>query len=250
MATFQPDGARSRFLYAGRKPRINSYGNSFTECNQLSDGETWQEYLAGHFDEPIGNYGVGGYGVYQAYRRMLRQEATEHGTEYVILYIWGDDLIRSLICARWAATYPWHTLAAVRDKRLFHGNPLAHIEMDLSTGRFVEKDNPLSTPEPLYKMCDAGKPEYGQPGTILELDRKKVDRLAEALDCDFAWSSDAVRRRQAALKLLNAYGQRATHHILDEPKDFVRSRKKKMLIILNYTAGFFQSPSRSLRWHA
>jgi hypothetical protein len=54
---FLANGARSRFLYAGRKPRINTYGDSFTECNQVSDGETWQEYLAGHFGEPIGNYG-------------------------------------------------------------------------------------------------------------------------------------------------------------------------------------------------
>jgi len=57
--TFRPDGARSRFLYAGRKPRSNTYGNSFTEGNQVSDGETWQEYLAGHFGEPVGNFGVG-----------------------------------------------------------------------------------------------------------------------------------------------------------------------------------------------
>jgi hypothetical protein len=49
--TFRPDGARSRFLYSGPNPRINTYGNSFTECTQVSDGETWQEYLAGHFGE-------------------------------------------------------------------------------------------------------------------------------------------------------------------------------------------------------
>jgi hypothetical protein len=77
--TFRPDGARSRFRYAGRKPRINTYGDSFTECNQVSDGETWQEYLTGHFGEPAGNYGVGNYGVYQAYRRMLRVERTADG---------------------------------------------------------------------------------------------------------------------------------------------------------------------------
>src|SRR5262245_15556306 len=51
--TFLPTGARSRFLYANRKPRINTYGDSFTEGNQVNDGETWQEYLAGHFAEPI-----------------------------------------------------------------------------------------------------------------------------------------------------------------------------------------------------
>lgn len=62
--TFLPSGARSRFVYADRKPRINTYGDSFTEGNQVSDGETWQEYLGGHFGEPIGNCGVGNYGVY------------------------------------------------------------------------------------------------------------------------------------------------------------------------------------------
>jgi len=100
--TFQSNGARSGFAYASRKPRINSYGNSFTEGNQVSDGETWQEYLAGHFGEPIGNYGIGGHGVYQACRRMLRNEKTEHGAEYIILYVWGDDPARSLLasCAR------------------------------------------------------------------------------------------------------------------------------------------------------
>src|SRR6185437_16265070 len=105
--TFGPDGARSRFLYGDAKPRINTYGNSFTEGNQVSDGETWQEYLAGHFGEPIANFGAGGYGVYQAYRRMLRVERTADGTENVILYVWGDDPARSLMRCRWGQVYPW-----------------------------------------------------------------------------------------------------------------------------------------------
>src|ERR1700722_7373365 len=106
--TFRPDGARSRFLYADRKPRINTFGNSFTEGNQVSDGETWQEYLAGHLGEPIANFGVGGYGVYQAYRRMLRVEREADGAENVIFYVWGDDPTRSIMRCRWAQIYPWH----------------------------------------------------------------------------------------------------------------------------------------------
>src|ERR1700722_19402658 len=78
ISTFRATGARSGFQNVGCEPRINSYGNSFTECNQVSDAETWQEYLSGHFGESIGNFGVGGYGVYQAYRRMLREEKTGH----------------------------------------------------------------------------------------------------------------------------------------------------------------------------
>jgi len=254
--TFQPNGARSGFLYTGRKPRINSYGNSFTECNQVSDGETWQEYLAGHFGEPIGNYGVGGHSVYQAYRRMVRQEKTEHGAEYVILYVWGDDPTRSLMRARWAAFYPWHQRLSRGDpwKRLFHSNPSAHIEMDLTLGRFVEKENPLPTPESLYKMCDpewmldylrddlalqlhvyAGMPEFGFPGKILDLDRKKLRQLADALDFPFDGTS-AADGRQQALNLLNVYGQRGTNEILDKAKAFTKSRNKKLLIVLNYTA--------------
>ena len=47
ISTVQANGARTSFLYAGRKCRINTYGDSFTQCHQVSDGETCQEYLAG-----------------------------------------------------------------------------------------------------------------------------------------------------------------------------------------------------------
>jgi len=34
-------------------------GDSFTHCDQVSDGETWQEFLASHIREPVKNFGVG-----------------------------------------------------------------------------------------------------------------------------------------------------------------------------------------------
>ena len=40
--------------------RINTYGNSFTQCHQVSNGEAWQEDLAAHMGEPIRNFGMGG----------------------------------------------------------------------------------------------------------------------------------------------------------------------------------------------
>jgi hypothetical protein len=51
-------------MYADKKCRINTYGDSFTQCHQVSDGETWQEYLAAHLGEPVRNFGMGGYGAY------------------------------------------------------------------------------------------------------------------------------------------------------------------------------------------
>ena len=58
ISTTRPDGARTSFMYTGRPCRINTYGDSFTHGDQVNDGETWQEYLAGHLREPVGNFGV------------------------------------------------------------------------------------------------------------------------------------------------------------------------------------------------
>lgn len=63
---YDANGARHTSAYADRPCRINTYGNSFTSCEQVSDGETWQEVLAAHLGEPIRNFGIGGYSVYQA----------------------------------------------------------------------------------------------------------------------------------------------------------------------------------------
>src|SRR6516165_3362366 len=151
ISTYQANGARTSFMYARSKCRINTYGDSFTQCHQVSDGETWQEYLAAHLGEPIRNFGMGGYGAYQAYRRMAREERTDHGARYLIFYIWGDDHIRSLLRCRHALIYPWWD-----DKggRMFHNNFWPNLEMDLQTGRLIEQENLLRTPESLYRMCD------------------------------------------------------------------------------------------------
>jgi hypothetical protein len=97
ISTVQKNGARTAAIYADRPCRINTYGNSFTQCHQVSDEETWQEYLAAHLGEPVRNFGMGGYGFYQSYRRMVRTEQTGDSAEYIILYIWGDDHMRSLL---------------------------------------------------------------------------------------------------------------------------------------------------------
>ena len=62
-------GERRMINYSDEECRIATYGDSFIQCHQVSDGETWQETLAAHIGEPVRNFGVGGYGVYQAYLR-------------------------------------------------------------------------------------------------------------------------------------------------------------------------------------
>jgi hypothetical protein len=81
----------------------------------------------------------------------------------------------------------------------------------------------------------AGEPDYEQPGKIDELDRPKIERLAEVLGFPLDWGAGSDQRRQAAM-LLNRYGQRATTFILDKARAFAQSAGKTLLVALNYTA--------------
>jgi hypothetical protein len=122
--------------------RINSYGDSYTYGTQVNDGETWQEVLAARLGEPIRNFGVGGYSVYQTYLRMKREEANVPARN-LIINIYDDDHVRNLICVRRfkfgaGGKYP--------------APPQPYVEANPATKEFREH-NP-STPETLYDLCD------------------------------------------------------------------------------------------------
>lgn len=243
ISTAQPNGARTARMYTERPCRINTYGDSFTQCHQVSDGETWQEYLAAHLGEPIRNFGMGGFGVYQAYRRMLRTEQGPDGVRYVILYLWGDDHFRSIMRCRHALTYPWWN---PRGGLFFHGNFWANIEMDLESGRLVEHESRLPTSESLYRMCEpdfmvealkddlmaqlyALRAGHVDPASV-DLDR--LDRLAARLGV-----AGIDRRTPQALmasvrRILDAYGFAATKDIIEKAVAFCTEHGKELLFLL------------------
>jgi hypothetical protein len=240
IGTVQPNGARTSFVYAGRKCRINTYGDSFTHGNQVNDAETWQEYLAGHLGEPIRNFGVGGYGVYQSYRRMVREERTSHQAEYLILYVWGDDHIRSLLRCRHAIIYKvWND----RGGTMFHNNFWPYVEMNLATGRFEEKENLLATPQALYRMTEPRfMAEQLQDDLALQLlavslgytrdlDRERIDKLAARLNYRMDWN-EASELRPQARALLDRYSLEATQFVLGKARDFAAQNHKKLLVVL------------------
>jgi hypothetical protein len=235
------NGMRTNQIYRDKPCRINTYGNSFTACNQVSDGETWQEYLAAHLGEPIRNFGVGGYGVYQSYRRMLREEQTEHSADYIILYMWGDDYFRSVLRCRYVLFYPWWDSAG---GTMFHNNYWANIEMDLFTGTFVEKENLLATPQQLYKMTDADfLYETLRDDLMLQmslyvagrvdsgLDETGIQRLSEILGLPKVDFRHPERAKPAIRVLRNSYGFAATKYILKKAKTFVDGHGKQLMVV-------------------
>lgn len=241
ISTSQKNGARTARMYTDRKSRINTYGNSFTQCHQVSDGETWQEYLAAHLGEPVRNFGMGGYGVYQAYRRMRRTEQTDDSADYVILYIWGDDHYRSIMRCRYAVIYPWWDS---RNGLAFHNNFWANIEMDLESGKFVERDSLLTTPESLYQMTDpdfmvnALKDDLMIQLYVIDrvdpssLDLEGLHGLAKILNMPGLDQTHDGRLKEWAEKIKKAYGFAATKHIIEKASDFCCDSGKKFMIFL------------------
>ncbi len=241
ISTAQADTSRTPHMYVHRPCRINTYGNSFTQCHQVSDGETWQEYLAAHFGEPIRNYGMGGYGTFQAYRRMVRVEQSPQAAENIIFYLWGDDHLRSVMRCRYALI---HTFWDSQGGLAFHNNFWANLEMDLESAEFVERDNLLPTPESLYKMSD---PEFmvsaldddlmlqlcvARRVDVQTLDLDRIDRLAACLGTEGLDRRSNESIAASCERLMHEYGFAATRLILDNVAAFCRDHNKRLLIVL------------------
>ncbi len=244
ISTVREDGARTSFIYTGRPCRINSYGNSFTQCHQVSDAESWQEYLAGHLGEPIRNYGMGGFGVYQAYRRMLREEKTANAAEYVMLYIWGDDHIRTLLRCRYALISGWRRAMARHEGAgiMFHGNYWCNMEMNMKTGLLEEHDSRVGNREELYRMTDpdwmydnlkddlALQMYLYKLGRITDIDIRLMEELAGHLETRFDPEAEDLRAEVG--KLLDSYAYAATKYILQKSREFTDETGKKLLVLL------------------
>ncbi len=220
------DGARRVVNFLDRDCRIHTYGNSFTHCDQVSDGETWQEYLAAHLQEPIRNYGIGGYSVYQAYRRMLVTEAT-HPAEYVILNVWDDDHFRNLDA--------WRSIRSGGQGRF----TLPHLRVNLDSGTCEERENLCSMPEDLYRLCDETwvwetfREDPMLHAVMAREGKGDVRTAAKAFGADALAnaSSDAVvYQAQTEAALL------ATRHVIEKAKTFCDSNGKKLLVLLSFSS--------------
>jgi hypothetical protein len=244
---YEPRGGHRKMInYADRPCRINTYGNSYTQCAQVSLGETWQEILAAHFHEPIRNFGVGGYGVYQAYRRCLRTEVEpDLAADNIILNVWDDDHKRNLDAARWIRV-AWMCRDLPRggkDTYPVHGFPWAHMRYDLDKGTFIELPGFCEKAEDLRKLV--GKENYynvfkddhvAHLCALTEGGDAPVDALepiAEAFGLKVNLRDPATRTADAkALHL--AYGMRSTMWIVDHLRDWAKANGRNLMVMLSY----------------
>jgi len=244
--TYEKNGSRAMVNYAHKECRINTYGNSFTQCHQVSDGETWQEYLAAHIGEPIRNFGVGGYGVCQSYRRLLRDETTTPA-EYILFNIWSGDHIRNI--NQWARII-WLDFPMMKDLSssqlfLIPCLPWVSVRLNHDTGEFYEIENTYKTPESLYQLCDPDhvwatfKDDFIVQTTLAKREGVLVDkeRLKSVAEClNVLLDLDTIEGiKKSAKKLLTMYSLRASMYLLDKTKKYVEDNGKKFMVLLSYS---------------
>lgn len=245
--TYEPNGGHRKLIHCADQPcRINTFGNSFTQCQQVSDGETWQEVLAAHIREPIRNFGVGGYSVYQAYQRARRAEAEGVSAEYIVLNIWDEDHVRNLDACRWIRSCWIRTkqLRALGDEPwLIHGFPWSHLRYDLDKGDFVELPGLCKDEDDLSKLADRDYfYEFFKHDPIVHLfvltyggdaPIDHAEALAEAfgLKVDLR---DPEKRAADAKKLHLTYGINSTKFLLDKMREWTDQHGKKLMVLLSY----------------
>jgi hypothetical protein len=214
---YDASGARRMSHHADQPCRINTYGNSFTSCEQVSDGETWQEVLAAHLGEPVRNFGIGGYSVYQAYLRMLREEQRTPA-QYIVLNIFDDDHFRNL--------HGWQR-PRFRVNRKSTNPPVPHVRVDPDAGTFVERPNPCPTAESLYQLCDfdSAWKIFADDYAVNRFARREALRQQGAADVpanDFD-DADCTRR-----------GLFATMRIVEMIEAFAARQHRRVLYVLSY----------------
>ncbi len=235
---YESTGERKRINFADRACRINTYGNSFTQCHQVSDGETWQEYLAAHFGEPLRNYGVGGYGVFQAFARLRRMEQTAVKAPYLIFNIYDDDHRRTLM--------PWRGFITnyQRTSEMYHANPWTHLRVNLDSGQWEERPSPCPTPAALRGLLSIEKTRaivadheiihlQAMIEGVPDAPQDRVRRLADWAKLKFDFTNAATRR--ASAEQLGEFVARAsTVHVMEKLHAFAAQQQRRLMVVFSY----------------
>ena len=236
--TYDKSGARHTIMHSERPCRINTYGNSLTSCEQVNDGQTWQEVLAAFLGEPIRNYGIGGYSVYLAYLRMKREE-TVYPAPYIIFNIADDDHYRNLIS--------WQEITNGKNWQHFQP-PLPYIIADPASGQFKEITNPCPTRESLYNLCNLDW-VYNRFKDDFVLTLRLAQGMEKNPDHEIVQMVQALASEQGMQTRVNYSGDEliktadslytqaaifASTRIIDQIEQFAIANQKKVLYVLSY----------------
>lgn len=249
----KPDGERLMSNHADKPCRVNTYGDSFTQCHQVSDHESWQEVLAANLQEPVRNFGIGGWSVYQAYLRMLKEEKRTP-SEYIIFNIYSDDHYRNLDS--------WRNIRRNKHPQ-FIEPPLPYLKVDLKNKLITEHQNPTPTRKDFYKLCDLDetfklfKDDFVSKILISHkkseesnenLNYKEIQDLTQTHGIETALDSSTTMSR-----VVSTYHREcalfSTQKIIEKIEEFANENRKKVMYVLSYPAGYLaKAHEENQRW--
>lgn len=234
--TYAPGGERIMINHVNKPCRINTYGNSFTLCSQVNDGETWQEVLAAHLGEPIRNFGIGGYSVYQAYLRMLLEERTQPAP-FIIFNIYSSDHWRNLISWRRIAKGVWRS-ALMGTVPYLKGNP--------KTGQIAECENMCKTRQDYHRLCDLDWVcDKFKDDFVLQIMLAQANAKAENPDYRIINLERLARTERVYTKAALFSSMK----VIEWVEDFARKNNKKVLYVLSYPWQHFAEYKRENTLH-
>ena len=242
ISTYRYAGARRTIMYGDNPCRINTYGNSFTHCDQVSDGETWQEVLAAHLCEPLRNFGIGGYSVYQAYLRMVREE-TRTPARYIIFNIYDDDHYRNL--------HGWRNIRLGYTTGMWPavlGSTMPYVVANPATRQFTEFKNPCPTPESVRNLSDFDWVfERFKDDFVLKIVLAQSDPGARSLQATYDVIEELAREhglqvsietpeelKRTAAELYTRAALFATMRIVEKIEHYASAQGKQVLFVLSY----------------
>ena len=118
---------------------VSTYGDSFCFCRQNKDNETWQWFLSEYTKSNVLNFGVGNYGLDQAYLRMKR-EYPKNKTDIVIMCVVPSTIVRILCVWKHYNEY---------------GNTLGFKpRFEIKDHKVLEIKNIIDSKEKFYKLFD------------------------------------------------------------------------------------------------
>jgi len=228
---YEESGARKRVHFSETISRVHTYGNSFTHCDQVNDGETWQEFLAAHLGEPIENFGVGGYSVYQAYLRMRKVEKL-HPAKYIILNIYDDDHFRNLDS--------WRRIrGGTREETL------PHVRVNVEKDEIIELPNPCPTPQELYQLTDLEwvLKRFGSDLILRyfvetrsgKVNNQSVLAAAEGFGLPTSYEGQETDPAKRLHELHTQAAVFSTIKIIEMAEGYARESGKELLVVLSYS---------------
>jgi len=247
------DGERIMNNYRDKPCRINTYGNSFTQCHQVSDNETWQEVLAAHLQEPVRNFGVGGWSVYQAYLRMLKEEKRKPA-KYIIFNIYVDDHLRNLDS--------WRNIRAQKHPQHIEST-LPFLKVDIAKNRIYEFQNPCPNRESFYQLCDIDqtyklfkddfvlrimiaheKSKEANPSknyeSLMELSKTHGIETRVETNSNLSEAADKLHKEAALF---------STRKIVEKIEDYAKTNDRKVLYVLSYPSAYIgKYTADGVRW--